>query len=309
MDAIKFQHQQIFVKRDDLLHPQFSGNKARKLAYFLDHDFPNITKLIGYGSAQANSFYSLASLAKLKNWSFDFYVNHISPYLIDNPCGNYQKSLSLGANIINLGKLHPKITCPTDVYIEQHVSKLNALYVPEGGRSHLAEYGIQVLGKEIADWVTQYQQDIKNSHNSLNSVKVFLPSGTGTTALFLKKYFITNQLAIDVVTAPTVGGDDYLLTQFAMLEENAVFYPTIWDLGKKYHYGKLYREFYDIWLEANKSGIRFELIYDPVGLLALKQYLLQQDNSTELIIYLHQGGLLGNESMLPRYQRKFGDKC
>ncbi|GAM75326.1 pyridoxal phosphate-dependent deaminase [Vibrio ishigakensis] len=30
------------------------------------------------------------------------------------------------------------------------------------------------------------------------------------------------------------------------------------------------------------------------------------NNSGKELLYLHQGGILGNETMLPRYQRKFG---
>ncbi len=96
----KFRNKTIYIKRDDLLDESFSGNKARKFYYFLVNDFPNIKKIVGYGSAQANSLYSLSVLAKLKGVELDFYINHISSYLKENPCGNYKASLENGANII-----------------------------------------------------------------------------------------------------------------------------------------------------------------------------------------------------------------
>jgi 1-aminocyclopropane-1-carboxylate deaminase/D-cysteine desulfhydrase-like pyridoxal-dependent ACC family enzyme len=49
--------------------------------------------------------------------------------------------------------------------------------------------------------------------------------------------------------------------------------------------------------------VEFDLLYDPMMwrcLLEHKQYL---DNKS--LIYIHQGGILGNESMLPRYQRQW----
>ena len=58
---INFRDKRIYLKRDDLLDCDFSGNKARKFYYFLVNDFPNIKKIISYGSAQANSLYSLSS--------------------------------------------------------------------------------------------------------------------------------------------------------------------------------------------------------------------------------------------------------
>jgi 1-aminocyclopropane-1-carboxylate deaminase/D-cysteine desulfhydrase-like pyridoxal-dependent ACC family enzyme len=93
IDKIKLRKLEFFIKRDDLLHKDFSGNKARKFYYFLVNDFPNIKKIISYGSAQANSLYSLSFLAKQKCVPLDFYVKHISSYLKENPNGNYKKAL------------------------------------------------------------------------------------------------------------------------------------------------------------------------------------------------------------------------
>ena len=58
----KFEGIEFFLKRDDMLHPQFSGNKARKFMYLLQNEQPQIKTLISYGSPQANSLYSLAAL-------------------------------------------------------------------------------------------------------------------------------------------------------------------------------------------------------------------------------------------------------
>ncbi len=63
VQLIKFANRNIYIKRDDLLNHHFSGNKARKLAYFLENDFPGVSKIVGHGSVQANSLYSLAALA------------------------------------------------------------------------------------------------------------------------------------------------------------------------------------------------------------------------------------------------------
>ena len=55
----KFEDIEFFLKRDDLLHPQFSGNKARKFMHLLQSEQPKIKTLISYGSPQANSFIHL----------------------------------------------------------------------------------------------------------------------------------------------------------------------------------------------------------------------------------------------------------
>lgn len=80
IEEISFNNQKYFIKRDDLLHPDFSGNKARKFYYFLKNDFPSIKKIISHGSAQSNAMYSLSVLAKLKGLKFDYYVDHIASF-------------------------------------------------------------------------------------------------------------------------------------------------------------------------------------------------------------------------------------
>jgi 1-aminocyclopropane-1-carboxylate deaminase/D-cysteine desulfhydrase-like pyridoxal-dependent ACC family enzyme len=93
IQSILFQDKHFYLKRDDLIHTDFSGNKARKFHYFLDHEFADITKLISYGSSQSNAMYSLSVLAKMRGWEFEYYVDHLSSYLEQNPQGNYQKAL------------------------------------------------------------------------------------------------------------------------------------------------------------------------------------------------------------------------
>lgn len=291
---IKFDEQEIYLKRDDLLDKDFSGNKARKFYYYLVNDFAGITKVIGYGSPQANSLHTFSVLAKLKNWQLDFYVDHIASHVKNNPEGNYKSALENGANIISLEDINTEKN--TLDYIKEDVLpyETSATFVPEGGRCQEAEFGVSVLAKEIETWAKE---------NVINDLKIVLPSGTGTTALFLQK----NLPQFEVLTCACVGGDDYLKKQFFELSENEKDHPTIFNTGKKYHFGKLYKEFYEMYNELNETTkIEFELLYDPLAWINLREYLKENilDINTK-ILYIHQGGLLGNISMLKRYQRKF----
>ena len=101
IEQITFNSRKYFIKRDDLLHKDFSGNKARKLYYFLKNDFPNIKKVVSHGSAQSNAMYSLSVLCKIKDLSFDYYVDHIASFLKENPSGNYKYALENKMNIID----------------------------------------------------------------------------------------------------------------------------------------------------------------------------------------------------------------
>ena len=55
VEKINFDGHEFYIKRDDLISRDFSGNKARKFHYFLDHDLPQIDKIVSYGSNQSNA--------------------------------------------------------------------------------------------------------------------------------------------------------------------------------------------------------------------------------------------------------------
>jgi len=280
IQTITFQNKQFLVKRDDLIHKDFSGNKARKLHYYLDKEYPNIKKLISHGSNQSNAMYSLSVLAKLKGWKFIYYTNHVASFLEQNPQGNYKYALENGMKIV------------IDKNFDKHKLEQckHSLFIDEGGAVQEAAYGLNILANELKEY--QEQNNIKN-------LKVFLPSGTGTTALFLQKF-----LDIEVITCPCVGDAEYLKKQFLELEKDEKHHPTIINTEKKYHFGKLYKENYILWEELKKqTNIEFELLYDPIGWNTILNTKLDLKNTT--ILYIHQGGIIGNETMIQRYKYKW----
>ena len=275
IEKINFNNQKYFVKRDDLLHKDFSGNKARKFYYYLINDFANIKKVVSHGSSQSNAMYSLSVLCKIKNWKFDYYVDHTASFLKENPVGNYKQAIENGMNI--------KEEKLPDFFDDE------TLFISEGGAVKEASFGIEILANEIKIWAKE---------NNIENLKIFLPSGTGTTALYLQKF-----LPFEVITCSCVGDDEYLKKQFEILEKNN--HPTIIKSEKKYHFGKLYKEFYEIHNELLKqTNIEFDLLYDSLGWICLNNYL-QNNKEESTILYIHQGGILGNISMIQRYLRKY----
>ncbi len=270
IEKVTFQNSSYLIKRDDLIDDHFSGNKARKLFYYLHHDFKDIDTIVSYGSQQSNAMYSLSVLAKLKGVSFIYYVDHIASFLKEHPHGNYYYALKNGMQMIE-GKM------PT--HFED-----NICFIPEGGAMREAEYGVSLLGQELAAL----------------DVDIFLPSGTGTTALYLQKH-----LKQRVYTCACVGDSAYLKSQFLALQKDEDLHPTIITLDKKYHFGKLYREFFEIWIKLKEeTAIEFDLLYDPLGWMHVTKY---KHDFQKPLLYIHQGGLIGNESMLLRYKRRFSE--
>ena len=123
-------------------------------------------------------------------------------------------------------------------------------------------------------------------------MSVFLPSGTGTTA-----YFLQRRLGLAVVTTPCVGDGAYLRRQFAALGPPP--FPRIIDPPFSLPFGRPDPRSHAIWSELlTETGIEFDLLYDPLGWLALLGAGIEGP-----VLYLHCGGVEGNPSMLARYRR------
>ncbi|CAM3946418.1 1-aminocyclopropane-1-carboxylate deaminase/D-cysteine desulfhydrase [Vibrio neonatus] len=286
-----FRNHNFYLKRDEQLHQHFSGNKARKFMRLLQEDYSGIDTLIGYGSIQANSLYSLAALCRIKKWKLEFYVQRIPNWLKEKPSGNYRGALDLGAQIIECSNAFSDEMTPEQYIKEIRKPQANCLVIPEGGRSYLAEKGIQGLANELLEW-TRYKPN--------QQFAIALPSGTGTTALYLHKHL--KQHNLPVLTCACVGGESYLREQWQELGEDDT--PTILHADYKHHFGKLYKDEYQIWRDLEKyTNVEFDLLYDPYMWQCLLPWM--DEHPDICVLYIHQGGILGNETMLSRYQRKY----
>ncbi|WP_096014479.1 1-aminocyclopropane-1-carboxylate deaminase [Campylobacter lanienae] len=277
IEPIYFKGRRFWILRDDLIRGEFNGNKARKLAYFLNLN--PINRFISHGSSQSNAMYSISVLAKMRGVKFVYFTHHICDFLLKNPCGNYAAALKNGMEI-HLSD-NPSQSAKNECKYSQDI------FIPEGVAMSEAELGFKEQAKIIMDFAKK------------NGIKfdIFLPSGTGCSAAFLAK----NLDDMAVWTTPCVGDSDYLKREILSLDPFSKV--NILNPPKKYHFGKIYAEIYAIYKELLDScGVEFELLYDGVGWLTLMANL---DIFKGEILYIHQGGMLGNITLLDRYRRKF----
>ncbi|QOQ88184.1 1-aminocyclopropane-1-carboxylate deaminase [Campylobacter corcagiensis] len=277
-DRLNFKGVKFWLLRDDLLG-EFNGNKARKLKYFLNADLSKYKSVVSHGSSQSNAMQSLSVFAKIKGLEFRYVVNYLNPNLKASPVGNLKFALKNGMKLYESGAKN------SDDRREFALSLCdeNSLFIEEGVAMKEAEYGFIDQAKDIENFANGAKFDI------------FLPSGTGTSAGYLAKHS-----KFRVFTCPTVGTKEYLKKQLDELNlgENL----EILNPPKKYRYAQLRKEFIEIYKELlEETKVEFDLIYDPVGLLTLFTNLDKFENE---ILYIHQGGLLGNISQLQRYKDK-----
>ena len=265
-----------YVKRDDLIDPFLAGNKFRKLYSLLQTSKEKYTKIISYGGTQSNAMLAIASLCKSKGWNFEYYSKLMSKAPKEQNFGNLYESIKLGMKHI---EVRPERYRDKIDFLQFNTDEKTFL-IDQGGANILAKEGLEVLAQEL-----------RNSELNIKSIAT--PSGTGTTALYLA----LSLPEYTIYTTPCVGDIDYLKEQMQALHslpDNLIILKP----SRKYHFAKPYPEFFSMYKNLLDSGVEFDLLYAPL----MWKTLLEQ--TSEEVLYIHSGGVSGNESMLERYERK-----
>ena len=267
---------EFLIKRDDLFDPFLAGNKYRKLHTLLQTPKNALNTIISYGGTQSNAMLAIAAMCKQKGWQFVYYTKPLSKRLKVQECGNFFHALFLGMQHKELEEsLYREFIVSLRLNLEE-----GTFIVDQGGADRSAKEGLKVLAEEI-----------KSVNLDIDAIAT--PSGTGTTALFLAQALPE----FKIYTIPCIGNSDYLKEQMQALGTipNNL---TILEPKRKYHFAKLYPEFLEIYHKTKKAGVEFDLLYAP------SMWLTLLEQTTEKILYVHSGGVSGNESMLERYKRK-----
>ena len=187
-----------YVKRDDLLYPHLAGNKFRKFYSLLHTSNSDYNKIISYGGTQSNAMLAIAFLCKTKKWLFEYYTKPLPKKMKEQRLGNFYESKKLGMKHIEIDTLMYK-----DYIAGLGVStEKKTFLLDQGGANKLAQEGIELLAQEIIA-------------EPLGIKSIAIPSGTGTTALYLA-------LALPeykVYTIACIGNTDYLKEQMQALHK------------------------------------------------------------------------------------------
>ena len=281
IDTVKFRGRKFYVKRDDLLDTCLSGNKYRKLYKLLQTPSNHYKKIISYGGAQSNAMYALACLCKQKGWAFHYHTKTLPQFLKDGADGNLELSLDQGMILheVEHGDFNQKVE------ELKSVNEEGSLFISQGAADILAKEGVTLLAKEINEW---------KEEQGITDLNVVLPSGTGTTALYLQEGLAKD---IDLYTSALVGDETYQALQWKKLSNGP--YPKIFAQEDKKKFAKPYLEYLEIHKELQEAtGISFDLIYAPRTWI---QLLVNLQDTNKEILYIHTGGVSGNETMLQRY--------
>jgi 1-aminocyclopropane-1-carboxylate deaminase len=265
---------ELWMKRDDLLHPVISGNKWRKLKYILDHALSlSSDTLISMGGAYSNHLHALAYVGKMLGLKTIGYVRG-EPLEVLNPTLHDIKNWGMELRYVSR----------TDYrLLRQYKSnqglpgiKPGQYWVPEGGAQVLALQGVAELVSEI-----KIPYDL-----------LCVPCGTGAT---LAGLIDAVPETVSVLGFAALKNADFLISDVAALLSQSY---NNWHINMDYHFGgfaKINAELSEFVDEFElKTTIPLEPIYTGKMMYAI--YALIKNgyfSPGQRIIALHTGGLQG----------------
>ncbi|HOI83087.1 MAG TPA: 1-aminocyclopropane-1-carboxylate deaminase, partial [Campylobacterales bacterium] len=162
----------------------------------------------------------------------------------------------------------------------------DTLVIRQGGADEYARAGLKLLAAELNEFAR-----LRNLKNPI----AITSSGTGTTAGYLSDY-----LDFECLTTPCVSDAQFLNGEFERLEVRKK--PTILETNDKIAFAAPHPKLLAIHKELLLAGLEFDLIYDAKCWLAIVENLGYFEGRD--VIFVHSGGLLGNETQLARYAHK-----
>lgn len=278
----QYSNYNLYVKRDDLIHHDISGNKFRKLKYNLIYAFDNgFDKLIAFGGAFSNLLYSISVISAEMNIPTTFYIRG-DGFDKNNPTLKFIKHNGVKMEFLSRTEFK-KIR--TKEYLKQLKEQNTDTYIiPEGGSNNLAIPGSGETVEEITDQLG-YDPDY-----------IIMDLGTGGTfAGVLSKVSDKTQL----IGIAAIKGVDWNNTLIDLFEgENTFLKKTNWKILDDYHFGGFAKHNDDLINFINSYKSKFGILLDPIYTgklvyalddLIKKKYFKENSN----IIWIHGGGLQG----------------
>lgn len=282
LPLLKEKQIQLFIKRDDLIHPFISGNKWRKLKYNLE----KATKLrknhlVSFGGAYSNHILALASAGA----KFGFKT---TAFIRGEEVNNEILSLCkiFGMTLIFVSREAYK---NKEVLYETTFGNTGDTYfINEGGAGTEAEKGCREVIKEL-----QQQYDY-----------IFCAAGTGTTAAGLINGINEQNLASILHVIPVLKGFTALREEIDSLLKKPINYV----IHENYHFGGYAKTKPELIAFIKQFVQNTGILTDPVytGKVIYGIYdLINADlfKPSSKILMVHTGGIFGILGMLDKFQQ------
>ncbi len=288
-DFLKARHIQLWLKRDDLIHPIISGNKWRKLKYSLNHAlFLQKDTLISMGGAYSNHLHALAYAGKCLNLKTRAFIRGEEPAVL-NPTLQDLKTWGMDLQFVSRSDYRALRDFKTFDALPD--IKPNEYWIPEGGALALALQGVAELISEI----------------SIDYDVICTACGTGTTLAGIISAVAENTQVLGF-SALKGGGflnadvENILRTASPLKDwQSCLSANKNWQIHLNYHLGGFAKSTPELSAFMAEFEQRHGIVLEPIytGKMLFGLYNLIQQNyfhNGQKIIAIHTGGLQGNRS-------------
>ncbi|MBT8395095.1 MAG: 1-aminocyclopropane-1-carboxylate deaminase/D-cysteine desulfhydrase [Flavobacteriaceae bacterium] len=269
---------ELYIKRDDLIHPNISGNKYRKLKYNIEEAQQlNFKRLLTFGGAFSNHIAAVASVGKKFGFNTIGIIRgeELEERIYENPTLNFAKGCGMEFKFISRKDYRNKTS---KKFIKNLQNEFDSFYLlPEGGTNGLAVKGCEEILTE----------DDARFDFICSSV------GTGGTISGLINSSLPDQ---QVLGFPALKGN-FLKNEIIKFADK-----TNWKLIDDYHFGGYAKvsveliEFINIF--KKNTGIPLDPVYTGKMLFGIFD-MINADffPKGSKILAIHTGGLQGIQGM------------
>jgi len=279
-------HSDLFVLREDRIHPEISGNKYRKLKYNLEaFSQGNYESILSFGGAYSNHIAALAAAGREFNIPTIGIIRgeELKDKIQDNPTLSYAKQNGMRLEFVSRTAYREK---NQPKFLEELRMKFGNVYIlPEGGTNEMAIKGCEeILGKHTAEF--DY---------------ICCAVGTGGTIRGILNSALPHQ---KVLGFPALKDSEFLKNEINQVGKRSNF-----DWINNFHfggYGKYSTELIDFINEfKNQYNVPLEPIYTGKMFYGIVQLMKEKFFPVDSkILAVHTGGLQGIEGINQRLKEK-----
>ncbi|KAB1068858.1 1-aminocyclopropane-1-carboxylate deaminase/D-cysteine desulfhydrase [Tamlana haliotis] len=276
---------ELYLKREDAIHPFVSGNKYRKLKYNLQEaEKQGFKTLLTFGGAFSNHIAAVAAAGALFGFKTIGVIRgeELEPEIDNNPTLNFAKQHGMAFKFVSRTNYRQK---GTPEFLDQLKKEFDEFYlVPEGGTNTLAVKGCEEILTE----------DDKTFDFVCTAV------GTGGTISGLINCSKPRQ---QVLGFPALKGD------FLQIDISKFAKQSNWELITDYHFGGYAKINEELVTFINQFKADYNIPLDPVytGKMLFGVFDLIEKGyfpKGSRILAIHTGGLQGISGMNALLKKK-----
>lgn len=262
---------QLFVKRDDLIHPEVSGNKWHKLRLNLEEAKKNNLDVLTFGGAYSNHIIATAFACEAEGIKCVGIIR--GEELNEQSNSTLYRAFQRGMTLRFVSRADYKLK-----KLPEDISTSDYYVIPEGGANILGVQGVASSIDRSFDYIV-------------------CASGTGTTVAG----YLSSKTSEKVVAIPALKGGEWLKDSILSFGGNA----ENLECWNDYHFGGYGKTNEVLFSFIKEVFTEYNLLLDPIYTAKAFYGLMDQIKHDKLngarICFVHTGGLQGWNGIDKKY--------